>query len=454
MTLSDYARAVLHHWVTILVLLLIGAGAGFGVAYLTPDSYRSTGAVLITSDRGDSTSELVQGSTYIQNLVTTYVLLAKSEAVLQPVIDGLELQTTPRALASTIQASSPINSVIIEISATSTSPEEAQNVAQAVVESLSEVVTKGVAPTGSNGDPTIRLTAIENPAEPRAPFAPNTRLHIVLGALTGFALGVLYAVVRSLAWRPIRTKGDIEKIAAVPVLGEVVEARKGTSLPSAVLAEPLGHEAESLRGVAANLSFLRVDRSLRSITITSASPGEAKSSVATALATIVGESADRVLLIDADLRSPSLATLTQLDDGLGLANVLIGESSLEQAVQPWGTPGLDVLTAGSTAPNPGQLVASAAMSDLLDRARELYDFIIVDTAPLLAVTDAKWLSSMTDGAILAVRYDKTSVRSFEKVIANAGAGSMQLLGAVLTRVPRRGSRYGGGGYGVTPRADT
>ena len=107
MTIGDYARAIFRSWLVIVLLVVVGAGGGYVVAKLTPDTYRSTGAVLVTSDRGDSTSELVQGSAYVQNLVATYVLLARSELVLQPVIDELDLDTTPRALASTISASSP-----------------------------------------------------------------------------------------------------------------------------------------------------------------------------------------------------------------------------------------------------------------------------------------------------------------------------------------------------------
>ena len=454
MTLGDYARAIFRSWLVIVLLLVVGAGGGYLVAKLTPDTYRSTGAVLVTSDRGDSTSELVQGSAYVQNLVATYVLLARSELVLQPVIDELDLDTTPRALASTISASSPLNSVVIEVSATSRSPRLAQEITEAVMTSLATVVSNDVAPQ-ANGEPTVRLTVIQNADQPKFPFAPSTRNYVLLGGLAGLALGIAFSILRAFAWQTVRSRADIGRLTSIPVLGEVVETKRGVRLPAAVLKDPLGIEAETVRAIAANLNFLKVDGGLKSIVVTSAASGEAKSSLVIALGIMIAESSRRVLLIDADLRSPSLAEYTQLDGGVGLTNVLIGEASLAEAVQDWGAEGLSVLTSGADAPNPSQLLTSQRMTDLLEEARAEFDFIIIDCAPLLAVTDATWLGNQADGALLTVLYDKTRAHNLEKVVTAAAVGGLNLLGAVLTRVPRRGvSRYGAGSYGTRAPADS
>lgn len=454
MTVGDYARAILRSWLVIVILIVVGAAGGYAVAKLSPDTYRSTGALMVTSDLGSSTAELVQGNTYVQNLVATYVLLARSELVLQPVIDELDLDTTPRALATTISASSPLNSVVIELSTTSRSPRLAQQVNAAVMDSLSTVVTSQVAPQ-ADGKPTVRLTVIQGADEPRFPFAPSTRNYVMLGGLGGLVIGLGFSILRAFAWQTVRSREDIARLTRIPVLGEVVETRRGVKLPAAILTDRLGIEAESVRAIAANLNFLRVDGGLRSLVVTSAASGEAKSSLAIALGTIIAESSRRVLLIDADLRSPSLAEYTQLDGGVGLTNVLIGEATLDEAVQEWGTDGLSVLTSGAEAPNPSQLLTSRSMTDLLAQARSEYDFVIVDCAPLLAVTDATWLGNQTDGALLAVLYDKTRTHSLEKVVNVASVGGLTLLGAALTRVPRRGvSRYGVGSYGSKPQSET
>lgn len=455
MTVGDYLRAIGRSWLVVVILAALGAAGGFGYAKLTPDIYRSTGSLLVTSDRGESTSELVQGSAYVQNLVATYVLLARSELVLQPVIDELDLDTTPRALASTISASSPLNSVVIEVSATSGSPRLAAKITEAVMDSLATVVSRDVAPQ-AEGQPTVRLTVIQGADEPRFPFAPSTRNFVLLGGLIGLALGIAFSVLRAFAWQTVRSRADIGRLTSVPVLGEVVETRRGVQLPAVVLRDHLGIEAESVRAVAANLNFLKVDGGMKSLVVTSAASGEAKSSLVIALGIMIAESSRSVLLIDADLRSPSLAEYTQLDGGVGLTNVLIGETTLAEAAQDWGADGLRVLTSGADAPNPSQLLTSQRMTDLLEEARGEFDFIIVDCAPLLAVTDATWLGNQTDGALLAVLYDKTRAHNLEKVVNTAAVGGLNLLGAVLTRVPRRGvSRYGVGNYGTrsTPQAD-
>lgn len=448
----DYLRAIVRNWWLVIGLAFLGAIGGFAVSNASPDLYRSTSSVLLTSDQGSSTSELVQGSTYVQNLVATYVLLVDTEIVLQPVIDELGLDASVQSLASAVSASSPLDSVIIDISATSASPELAQRIAASVGRSLTRVVTDEVSPTTEAGKPTVRLTTIQSATIPKFPFEPNTRLDILIGAFAGVVLGVILAVIRALAWNTIRSPKDIDEATSVPVVGEIVEARKGLTLPASIRADPLSIEAESIRSLAANLSFLRPGEMLRSFVVTSASPSEGKSSIVTALGLMLAESGKRVLLVDADLRNPSLAGLAQIEGAVGLTNVLIGEHTLDEAKQSWGSPNLDVLTAGAVPPNPGQVLSSEAMHDFIRGACELYDVVIVDSAPVLSVTDAKWLGNTTDGAIIVVRYERTTTRAIRKVMHSMGAAGVDMLGVAITRLPRRKRRrYGGADYGIENR---
>lgn len=449
MSVLDYLRSIGRSWIAVLALTVLGAVGGFVASSLSPDLYRSNSALLLTSDRGGSTSELVQGNTYVQNLVATYVLLANSELVLQPVIDELNLDTTSQALSTTVSASSPLNTVIIDISVVSRDRELAQSIAASVTKSLTQVVTDDVSPTSVDGTPTVRLTTIQSATLPRFPFEPNTRLDVLLGALVGLVLGVAFAVVRSLLWQTVRTPDDVAQVTTAPVVGEVVATARDATLPRAILTEPLGIEAESLRSFAANLNFLKVGEQLRSFVITSASSGESKSSLVTALGIALAESGKRVLIVDADLRHPSLADLTQLEGAVGLTNVLLGSITLSEGVQPWALPELHVLTAGTVPPNPGQVLASEAMKRFLDDAQESYDVVVVDSAPLLSVTDAKWLGHMSDGALIATRYERTSVRALRKVVEAMESATVPVLGVAITRMPRRTrTRYGNSKYGL------
>ena len=166
------------------------------------------------------------------------------------------------------------------------------------------------------------------------------------------------------------------------------------------------------------------------------------------MATVVAAGGKRVLLIDCDLRSPSVGLVTGLESTVGLSGVLAGRFTLTTAIQQW-MPNLDVLTAGEIPPNPAQLLSSAEMKSLVERAKSDYDFVILDSAPLLAATDAVWLGHVTAGALVLARRGKVSGAKFAKALDILQTGRAPVLGVALTRVRgRHGFRYGRyGAYG-------
>lgn len=437
MTLIDYAKTLRRNWALIAVLTILGFSVGYLSAAGQTAVYQTSSSVLVTSELGNSGSDLVQGSTYVENLVASYVNLATSEKVLQPVIDDLGLDTTPRALAGSVSASTPLNTVLINITVRGSDPQQDARLADAVTESFSTVVSD-VSPR-VEGKPAIRLTTIQSANVPSVPVAPNKRRLTALGGIVGLALGVAVALIRRSWGSKITDVSDVVKVTDLPVVGEIVKARRGSTLPATVLRNPLGVEAESLRALAANLSFLSADEGLRSIVVTSATPRESKSSIASSAALTLAEASNRVLLIDADLRSPSLHTFTNLDNSIGLSTVLLGEDSLEYAVLPWGPEGLDVLTSGPIPPNPGQLLNSEAMGELIERAKLTYDTIVIDSAPLLRVVDAVWLGHLAEGVLVVVRRGKTSPRSLRRALDTLASANTAVSGIVIS-CASRGSR--------------
>lgn len=441
MSIIEYSYALRKRWVAILALTILGAGGGFLAAQLTPDLYRSTGSVLIASDRGDSTSELTQGSTFVQTTIPSYVVLATSDMVLEPVITKLGLDTTSRQLAALVGASTPLGTSIIDISVTHGDPERARQIATGVIDSLSTAIPQ-VSPHSAEGRPSVTARTIQPASLPRFPIAPNTRLDVALGAIAGLVVGVLYALGRRLFGDHISGPRDVAQLSDVPVLGQIIESKRNATLAQLVLDDPRSPEAESVRALAANLNFLRVDGGLRSLVITSSDQGEGKSTIALALALIVAESGKRVLLIDADLRRPSIAQSTGLEGDIGLTGVLLGEIELAQAAEQWGVPGLSVLTSGPIPPNPSQLISSEAMKHLIDASEREYDLVILDTGPVLSVSDAIWLSHASGGALMVARWGKTSRHHFSRSLTDLERADSKVLGIVLTRKPRRGTlRY-------------
>ncbi|MCD2499660.1 MULTISPECIES: polysaccharide biosynthesis tyrosine autokinase [Microbacterium] len=430
MTLHDYAAAIRSHAIVILLLIVLGGAVGFTTAQFLPDQYRSQASVMVIADRGDTTSELAQGATYVQSLVQTYTVLASSPAVLDPVITELGLDTTPRELAARVSASARLGTVVIDLQAVDEDPQAAQRIADAVAAELS-VAVEDASPRVSGEDAAVRVDTIAPATLPAAAFAPDPGVFIGGGMLLGLALGLLAAVADRRFNARLATRADIETLTETPVLGEIGHVADGRTLAGTIRATPDGALAEAMRQVTASLRFLDLQHQHRVLMITSADSAEGKSSVSLALALTLAEMNHRVLYLEADLRRPSAAEFTQLESAVGLTSVLLGEATLDSAAQSWAVPGLRVLTSGLLPPNPGQVLATDQLRAVLAEARASYDYVIVDTAPVIAVSDAKWLLPIVDGTILIVRSERTPRANLQRSLRALAVGERRALGIVL-----------------------
>jgi capsular exopolysaccharide synthesis family protein len=434
MTPSEFLATLRTHWATVVVLGIIGASAGFGLARLTPESFQSTSSVFVSAQRGDSATELVQGSTFTQNIVQSYAELATMPMVLEPVIERLQLNVTPPVLARSITAQTPLNTFIIEITVTDNSPEQSAKIANAVGDELATAVQR-ISPKSANNVPVVTLQNVARAPVPRVRSAPNTPLMAVTGLGIGLAVGYGFVLLREVLDTRIRSEKDLQRVGETPLLGSISrrpQSRGKGERPPVTLTEPA---AEPYRRLATNIEFLDPDTKIGSIVVTSSMPGEGKTTTAINLALAAGELTPRVLLVDADLRRPSVAKYCGIEGAVGLTSVLSGQVSVEDAVEPWSH--IHVLTAGTVPPNPSQIVNSNAMADLLVKLSRSFDLVVVDSPPLLPVTDALALSRITDGALIVVRYKATrrqqllgSLRALEAVKARA-------IGVVLNRVTEK-----------------
>ncbi|MFV0373059.1 Wzz/FepE/Etk N-terminal domain-containing protein [Microbacterium sp.] len=436
MSVVEYAHALRKHWIMLVVLTLIGAAIGFGIARTTPEVYRSSGSVLLSNDRGDSTVELVQGSTFVQATIASYVVFATSDIVLQDVIDELDLPTTPGRLADSVSASNPLGTAVIDISVNDGDPERAQQIASAVVVSLQKAIPT-VSPRSEDGIEAITTVTLEEPAVPRFAVSPNTTMYVALGALVGLIAGLLYALARRLWWDQVSDPRDVAQLTDAPIVGQVLRSTDYSEAHRLVLDSPLSPVTDSVRALAANVSYLSVPGGLRSLVITAPAVDGHQGPLALALATVVGQTGKSVLAIDADLRRPSLAELTGLSEGIGLTRALTADAPVARSIQRWGEADIDVLAAGPIPADPSQLLSGAAMRTLIADCTKAYDLVVITAGPTPAVADALWLSHVTDGALLIAQWGRTSRRRLARALGALRDAEAHLLGTVLDGVPKR-----------------
>ncbi|MHA6523082.1 CpsD/CapB family tyrosine-protein kinase [Tessaracoccus sp. G1721] len=269
--------------------------------------------------------------------------------------------------------------------------------------------------------------------------------------MAGLVLGAALAFIRHHFDVRVRTQHDVEEHTGHAVLGVVPETNDLKKQRAAGSIGTMGHAGESLRQLRTNLRFINVDHPPKAVVITSASPGEGKSTIATNLAQVIAKSGRDVVLVDCDLRKPVQAKAFGVDTAVGLTQVLAGDISLREAVVATQVPRLWLLPAGSIPPNPSELLGSRRMQEVIEQlTREA--FVLLDAPPMLLVTDAGLLSEASDGALLVGAVGQTTKAELALCAKQLGQVGAALLGTVLNKAPRKGLGdvlygYGAGGYG-------
>lgn len=199
--------------------------------------------------------------------------------------------------------------------------------------------------------------------------------------------------------------------------------------------------SEQFRTIRTNLQFASIDEKLETILVTSPGPSEGKSSIIANLAIVFAQQGKRVLLIDADMRKPTVHYTFKVDNRRGLSSVLVGEDTLEEALQQSDITNLDLLSSGPIPPNPSELLGSKKMRQLIEKAKNIYDLVIFDSPPVLAVTDAQILANDVDGTLLVVRSKQTDQDAALKAKDHLESVNAKLLGVVLNDVESKKDQY-------------
>ncbi|MCT2534624.1 CpsD/CapB family tyrosine-protein kinase [Aquibacillus koreensis] len=219
------------------------------------------------------------------------------------------------------------------------------------------------------------------------------------------------------------------------------QARNTTMRHLITKLNPRSPISEQYRTIRTNLQFSSVDNEIQSMLVTSSGPAEGKSSTVANLAIVFAQQGKKVLLIDADMRKPTLHYTFRMDNRRGLSSVLVGETILDESIVKSDVKDLDLLSCGPIPPNPSELLGSKAMERLIRDAKGYYDLIIFDTPPVLAVTDAQILANICDGAIMVVRSKQTEYEAGQKARDLLMPAKAKLLGVVLNDKEQKKGQY-------------
>ena len=427
-----------RRWKLVVAVALLGGVAAFTASSLATPLYRSTASLFVTLSFGNTASDMAQGTTYTASQMTSFGALATSPVVLDPVIEDLGLSTTSTELAKSVSVSTPRDTVVIEIRAVSASPQEASSIANAIATQTATAI-EDFAPRTEGGKASVQVKTMAEATPAQFQFSPNKKVDSVVGLLIGALIAVLGVFLAALLDHRVRDADSVAEVADVPHLGSLRRREDVSGGGTVVLQEPASSAAEEYRQLRSSLHYASMRKRPLVVAVASGSPHEGKTTVATNLAAAIAESEQRVLLIDADLRRPLVAQYAQVPEGLGLADVLVGAVRFEDAVFTVGASGMDVLPGGSVPPNPGELLASSQMADLLDQAKLRYDVILVDTAPVLAVADVLSLTQLAGGLVLVVRAGSTTKADLARSLEAVRSAGGHVFGVVVNGVKEKSS---------------
>lgn len=462
LTLRHYLDVVRRRLWLVLVITAVAIGAAAAISYTQHKMYAATTKIVV--GQGNSLFQPGQANA-VQPFTATMGALVKSNVVASRVIKqlGLPNETTDNLLASVSVSFNP-ETAVLDVRAEDESPARAERVAAAFASVFSNLVKKRFGqtkPVVIAGVPQPPLTAtIWDPARAdSSPVSPKPARNMALAGVLGLVLGLLAAFVREHFDRALRTREDVEATYGVPVIGQIPFVRARDATVETFWGD-FTQGGESFRALRANLQYLAIERPLRTILVASPLPEQGKTTVTANLAVALAQSGASACAVEGDLRRPRLhEPLAVSSAHPGLTNVLIGATSIEDAIRDVPVPSLPtnaggertigVVTSGPQPPNPSELLASVGMAAAVARLTELFDYVVVDSPPLLAVSDALELSRVVDGVILVVRRNRTTTDEARETRAVLDRLDIRLLGVVFTDVEAVAAYHGP--YGGTPR---
>lgn len=429
MDIVQFFGLLRRRFALILVCLIAGTAGGVFYTHHAKVVYKATAQTLLSVPDTTSVGEQIGGDVLTSQQINTWAAVATSRAVAQRVIDQLGLQATPSRVADHLSAVVERSTAIIDITASSGTPLSAKALADAGAQALADEID--ALQVNQGGRVAARL--LDAAEVPTKPSSPNKPLAVTLGFILGLLGGFVLSAALDAADRTVKTTSQGDALFGAPLLA-LIPRRRGKML--VVRRDSRSTDAEHYRTLRTAVRFVHPDSPIRTLVVTSAVPGDGKTITASNLAVAMALSGERVVLVDADLRRAQVAKTFGLDGSVGLTSLVLGTCSLNDALQQW-DPGLLIMPSGPLPPNPSEILGSQLFNQVLQQLVAIADIVIIDTPPVLPVTDALALATQVDGVLLVARQGKTlrsGAAEARRKLNNVGA---HIVGYVLNAVPPR-----------------
>jgi capsular exopolysaccharide synthesis family protein len=497
--------ALMWHWGWLLVLAaVLAAASAYVVSKRMTPVYRASTSLLINEAPANKATDYTSLVTS-ERLARTYAELMTKRPVLEAIIDQLGLELDTRELGEAIDVQPVVDTQLIEVQVEHTNPVTAAAIANTLVtvfaeqnqsmqasryaaskESLSEQMTQmdaqieeattalndlGDSPADqaerdrletnlaqyrqtyagllqsyeevrvAEAQSTSNVVQAEPAAPPERPVRPRTLVNTLLAGMVGLMLAVGIVFMVEALDDTLRGPDDVARTLNLPVLGMIAQHDAEDGHPVTAF-EPRSPVAEAFRSLRTNIQYASVDRPVRTLLVTSPSPAEGKSTVAANLSVVLAQSGREVALVDADLRKPRVHKALGVSNRSGISALFVQpQRGLDGSLQKTPTPHLSVLTSGALPPNPSELLGSEKMFDILRQVAERADIIVIDSPPVMAVTDSTVLAPRVDGVLLVLKPGVTKLAAARTAVEQLRRVGANLLGVVLNEIDVGNSRY-------------
>jgi receptor protein-tyrosine kinase len=430
---------------------IVAAIAAGLVSFLLPPVYEAHVSLLVRPSQPLASTDPTAAALTSDQISRTYASLMIQRPLLEGVSKELGLNIRPEDLAKEITVTPETNTTILDVAVRDTNPALARDLAnQLTADLIAEI--KGFQqqetslPNSRTGD---NLLVVSPAVLPDRPVSPNKTLNVAIAFAAGLVLALGLAFLLDYLDQSIRSDEELTERLGLISMGNLAFVPPGKGKRGELVAlDALSHASEAFKALRTSLLFSTIDQELKEVVVTSAELGEGKSRTAANLAIVLAEAGHKTLLVDADFRRPSQHRIFGRIRNVGLSNLIVQDAHENEAITAVeGVPNLWLLTSGPTPPNPSELLGSGRMRELMAKLRNYFTYMVVDTPPVNAVTDASILAAAANGTLLVVEHGRTTFPNLNHAKQMLDRVGARTLGVVMNKVrPSAGSYAYAYGY--------